>query len=99
MRHLLLGYKSPFQGTNSRMNQTLNKFRENAISQTLNMISNYPGYDDYEIFSTAQVSKKCGRSGSLEGLHNSYHNNIRGSGHMSLVPVAAFYPVFWMHHA
>lgn len=83
------------------MNHTLNKLRENGVSQILNMISNDPGYDDYRIFSTTKVFKteKPVRSGSLEGLHNSYHNNIGGSGHMSQVPVAAFDPVFWMHHA
>lgn len=83
------------------MNHTLNKFRENSVIKILNMISDDPGYDDYEIFSTAKVLKnKTGdRCGSLEGLHNQYHNNIGGSGHMSQVPVAAFDPVFWMHHA
>lgn len=50
-------------------------------------------------------------SGSIEGLHGTYHimvggwddiaaskKQAAGSGHMSSVPVAAFDPVFWMHH-
>ena len=45
-------------------------------------------------------------SGSLEGLHNVYHGFIGGfpihgektGGHMTEVPVAAFDPIFWMHH-
>ncbi|KAL7936844.1 Monophenol monooxygenase [Trichoderma chlorosporum] len=41
---------------------------------------------------------------SLESIHNSVHNFIGGNnvsagcGHMSSVPVAAFDPVFWLHH-
>ncbi|KPM45160.1 hypothetical protein AK830_g1416 [Neonectria ditissima] len=48
-------------------------------------------------------------TGSIEGLHNDYHVFIGGfegtryemkskSGHMSCVPVAAFDPIFWIHH-
>ncbi|KXJ86569.1 hypothetical protein Micbo1qcDRAFT_208983 [Microdochium bolleyi] len=48
-------------------------------------------------------------TGSLEGLHNDYHVFVGGfvgkrndrtsnSGHMTCVPVAAFDPVFWIHH-
>ncbi|OJD29174.1 tyrosinase central domain containing protein [Diplodia corticola] len=41
---------------------------------------------------------------SLEGIHNSVHNCIGGNnflsglGHMAYVSVAAFDPVFWLHH-
>ncbi|KAI0895499.1 tyrosinase domain protein [Annulohypoxylon nitens] len=51
---------------------------------------------------------------NLEGIHNNVHNwvggflfdrsgrdddlKIWGSGHMSCVPVAAFDPIFWLHH-
>ncbi|KAL7900614.1 Monophenol monooxygenase [Trichoderma sp. SZMC 28014] len=41
---------------------------------------------------------------SLESIHNSVHNFIGGDnvvagcGHMSSVPVAAFDPIFWLHH-
>ncbi|KAM7203335.1 hypothetical protein V8F33_002326 [Rhypophila sp. PSN 637] len=39
-------------------------------------------------------------SGSIEGFHGNYHIFIGGnSGHMSVVPIAAFDPVFWLHHA
>ena len=50
-------------------------------------------------------------SGSLEALHGTYHGLVGGDsvpkansgqgtpgGHMSRVPVAAFDPIFWMHH-
>nr|RBQ94040.1 hypothetical protein FVER53263_03534 [Fusarium verticillioides] len=48
----------------------------------------------------------CPRTGyiSLEYIHNNIHNLTGGSdyatgmGHMSDVPVAAFDPIFWLHH-
>ena len=35
---------------------------------------------------------------SLEGIHNNIHDWVGGNGHMSQVPVAAFDPIFWLHH-
>src|SRR4051794_6699718 len=37
-------------------------------------------------------------SGSLEGIHNTYHNLIGYGGHMNDPRFAAFDPVFWLHH-
>ena len=47
-----------------------------------------------------------GASGSLEDIHGMYHGLVGGmaiaklsaGGHMSRVPIAAFDPIFWMHH-
>ncbi|KAF7295866.1 Tyrosinase [Mycena chlorophos] len=38
-------------------------------------------------------------SNSLEAIHDMMHNNIGGLGHMSDPAVAAFDPIFWLHHA
>ncbi|KAF3940305.1 Tyrosinase [Dactylella cylindrospora] len=35
----------------------------------------------------------------LEQTHNTIHNYTGGAGHMGEVPVAAFDPIFWFHHA
>jgi hypothetical protein len=53
---------------------------------------------------TTQVEEKIWKaSGSLEGLHGTYHGLIGGfnpsGGHMSRVPVAAFDPIFVSSHA
>lgn len=52
---------------------------------------------------TTQILQE--NTGSLEGLHNNYHVYVGGfsgdnsnTGHMSCVPIAAFDPVFWIHH-
>ncbi|KAK6527660.1 hypothetical protein TWF694_004640 [Orbilia ellipsospora] len=36
---------------------------------------------------------------SIEGIHNTIHNYTGGVGQMGDVPVAAFDPIFWFHHA
>jgi tyrosinase len=38
---------------------------------------------------------------SIESVHNSIHTEIGGPniGHMGVIDVAAFDPIFWMHHA
>ncbi|KAK6535026.1 hypothetical protein TWF281_006324 [Arthrobotrys megalospora] len=36
---------------------------------------------------------------SLESVHNTVHNYSGGVGQMGDVPVAAFDPIFWFHHA
>jgi tyrosinase len=35
---------------------------------------------------------------SLEGIHDMVHVDVGGAGHMGNVPVAAFDPIFWLHH-
>lgn len=84
------------------MNQALNQQREPNTGYILDMISD-PAYRYYSAFATD--SAQTGASGSLEDIHGTYHLLIGGtggqnmtSGHMTRVPVAAFDPVFWMHH-
>lgn len=47
-----------------------------------------------------QVSNKAngGTIGNFETLHDGLHNAF-GLGHMGIIEVSAFDPVFWFHHA
>ncbi|KAK2011866.1 Di-copper centre-containing protein [Colletotrichum eremochloae] len=36
--------------------------------------------------------------GSIEDIHNAIHNYSGGGGHMSDPAIAAFDPIFWLHH-
>ncbi|KAK2038005.1 Di-copper centre-containing protein [Colletotrichum somersetense] len=36
--------------------------------------------------------------GSIEDIHNAIHNYTGGGGHMSDPGIAAFDPIFWLHH-
>ena len=61
------------------------------------MVQNYlPTYNSF--VSTALVNGSPSQYASLEGIHNNIHVWTGGKGHMSQVPVAAFDPIFWLHH-
>lgn len=77
----------------------LNKDREAELRVMLDMIEAAP-YADYRNFATSALQRDMRNptNGSLEDFHGSYHVNIGGAGHMSRIPVAAFDPVFWLHH-
>lgn len=63
--------------------------------------------EDYEMFSTRKRldGTRPQAWGSVESLHDKLHLWCGGGyfgepayGHMSWVPVAAFDPIFWLHH-
>lgn len=81
-----------------RLNTVLAQRRESEVETLLNLFY-LPYYKNYSIFSNkAVVNKKSTVFGSVEGLHDDYHGNCGGVGHMGRVPLAAFDPVFWLHH-
>lgn len=45
-----------------------------------------------------RVSNDLQSSDSIEALHDTVHNTLGDGGHMSWLSVAAFDPVFWLHH-
>ncbi|KAB2571190.1 Tyrosinase [Lasiodiplodia theobromae] len=60
----------------------------------------------YKYFATTKFTDPSGPKGylSLEAIHNTVHNCIGGNtpmgiGHMEAPAVAAFDPVFWLHHS
>lgn len=95
------------------VSKTLNMLRESSVEQALDLMSSkYSKYlefasekprwkrDDHgkEIRGKDYKPFVDGPHGSLEDLHNTYHDICGGSGHMGRVPVAAFDPIFWLHH-
>ncbi|KAH7311251.1 hypothetical protein B0I35DRAFT_481241 [Stachybotrys elegans] len=95
-----------------RMNDLLNSVREDQIRLCLNIIGDQV-YRNFRTFSTNAVfldpkeqptEKLKEPSGSIEHLHNTYHGTIGGlpnmgpRGHMSFIEMAAFDPIFWIHH-
>lgn len=44
-------------------------------------------------------AQKFSNWGSLEDVHNAVHNYVGKGGHMSDTGIAAFDPIFWLHHA
>ncbi|KAL9070477.1 MAG: hypothetical protein Q9157_005808 [Trypethelium eluteriae] len=88
---------SDTKGSSTLLNATLNRERENNTTIILDMIKDY---NSFASFSSDSLSP--GLSGSLEDIHGNYHGLIGGprgrQGHMSQVPIAAFDPIFWIHH-
>jgi tyrosinase len=58
-------------------------------------------YTDFDAFSNNEwrTNQSPGTFGSLEDIHNEIHDKVGGNGHMAALEVAAFDPVFWLHHA
>ncbi|KAL9102921.1 MAG: hypothetical protein Q9163_001981 [Psora crenata] len=55
---------------------------------------------DYAPFSNTGYSDgRGGQYNSIENMHNAIHSLVGNGGHMSIVPYAAFDPIFWLHHA
>jgi len=59
------------------------------------------GVGNYTAFSLYQQN-----STNIEGVHGGIHNGVGGlinndiaAGHMTIVPISAFDPAFWLHHA
>lgn len=92
----------------------LNQRREDEMRVSLSMIeegaySNFLAFSTSGVVlqgknpDTNKILRQT--AGSIEDFHGSYHVFVGGfsgrntnTGHMSSVPVAAFDPVFWMHH-
>jgi tyrosinase len=58
-------------------------------------------YTDFDAFSNNQwrSDQQQGSFGSLEDVHNEIHDKVGGNGgHMGALEVAAFDPIFWLHH-
>jgi len=49
------------------------------------------------------ASYPAGHESSLEGVHGDIHDDIGGegfwAGHMTIIPMSSYDPVFWLHHA
>jgi tyrosinase len=45
-----------------------------------------------------KVHPQQGTMSSLESIHDSIHGYVGGSGHFGTISVAAFDPIFWLHH-
>lgn len=77
---------------NDAVNQLISKQQPNNRDMLYKLLTMYQPYN--------QVSNKAngGTIGNFETLHDGVHN-VFGLGHMGIVEVSAFDPVFWFHHA
>ncbi|KAG7085489.1 hypothetical protein E1B28_003052 [Marasmius oreades] len=78
------------------MKRTLQKAQSQIRSTTYNMLTRV---DTWPAFSNHTVGDGGSSSNSLEAIHDGIHVDVGGRGHMSDPSVAAFDPIFFMHHA
>ncbi|OAG18877.1 tyrosinase [Alternaria alternata] len=76
---------------NSDVNARVGKQQPNLRDMLYKLLTTYQPF--------SQVSNKAngGKIGNFETLHDGLHN-VFGLGHMGIVEVSAFDPIFWFHH-
>ncbi|KAF7896062.1 hypothetical protein EAF00_006077 [Botryotinia globosa] len=84
----------------SQNNLAEEQFEANLPNFRTQIMTLFANWQPYNRFS----NKGSGSSGfgNVESIHDTVHTLTGGyiySGHMSVVPVAAFDPIFWFHHA
>ena len=71
-----------------------------TLREAVYRLFTYPA--DYETFATTAMDPAPAPEEYLncEGIHNNIHGEIGGEtfGHMGVPAVAAFDPIFWLHH-
>jgi len=85
-------------GSNAQSNVNQLKRRLAAAQQQTTQDTNRLfSIDTWPLFSN-HTADEGGTASSLESIHDSIHVLVGGNGHMSSVPVAAFDPIFFLHH-
>jgi len=81
-----------------------NNIQSSLQDQVYQLMSTCTDYLQFSNDASGSSSSSC--SSSLEAIHNTVHGVVGGpgsssttGGHMSYLAVAAFDPVFWLHHA
>lgn len=86
------GFASNATSRNDAANDRIGKQQPNNRDMLYKLLTIYQPFN--------QVSNKAngGTIGNFETLHDGLHNSF-GLGHMGIVEVSAFDPIFWFHHA
>ncbi|KAK6338663.1 hypothetical protein TWF696_009474 [Orbilia brochopaga] len=98
-------YPQVVNGAYTSQIDPLNRVMENAAGGlTSTVYKVLTSYKDFNLVSTSGRNKHTGRPlDSLESIHDNIHNAIGGpiggpTGHMADISMAAFDPIFFLHH-
>ncbi|KAF2863995.1 tyrosinase precursor, Monophenol monooxygenase [Piedraia hortae CBS 480.64] len=94
------------RSASSQPNKAVSAFSNVRSSLQDQVYQLFTSCDDYAHFSNDMAdSSSTSCSNSLEGIHNTIHTLVGGAGsssvsggHMTYLSMAAFDPVFWLHH-
>lgn len=53
---------------------------------------------NYTVFSNSVLQDRGANYNNLESIHDGVHALVGDGGHMTYFSMAAFDPIFWMHH-
>ncbi|KJX92108.1 tyrosinase precursor like protein [Zymoseptoria brevis] len=88
---------------NQECGLAFSQIRQSLQDQVYNVLTQCSSYPDFSNDDSRASSRQC--STSLEDLHNLIHITAGGpggngfsGGHMTYLPLAAFDPMFWVHH-
>jgi tyrosinase len=85
---------------NDQLIAAMNSNQQQYQQRLYNLLTQYDNFMD---FTNEPFIKSAGplQSDSLESLHDSVHSTVGGNnyGHMDVIDVSAFDPIFWLHHA
>lgn len=86
------------------MVNAIDNVKGNLQDQIYNLLTACNDYLSFSNDAAGSSSSSC--ANSIEGIHNTIHTTTGGpgssgvsGGHMTYLPLAAFDPVFWLHHA
>ncbi|KAF2866880.1 common central domain of tyrosinase-domain-containing protein [Massariosphaeria phaeospora] len=91
IRYPLDGYAVHATSRNDELNERI------GAQQTNNRDFLYKILTMYQPFNEWSTKANGGKIGNMETLHDGVHNTF-GLGHIGIVEVSAFDPVFWFHH-
>ncbi|KAJ7480969.1 common central domain of tyrosinase-domain-containing protein, partial [Mycena latifolia] len=77
------------------LTSTLQSAQRQLTSKTYNLLTRV---HTWPAFSNTSPGDDGTTTNSLEAIHNDVHNYVGGNGHMSDPAVAAFDPIFFLHH-
>ncbi|KAF7327227.1 Tyrosinase [Mycena kentingensis (nom. inval.)] len=79
----------------NELTSTLNKNGPSYQANTYNLLTQVKSWP---AFSNDNANAGGSATSSLEGIHDGIHVDVGGNGHMSDPSVAAFDPIFFLHH-
>jgi tyrosinase len=91
IRYPLDGFAVNATSRNDEVNERIVKQQPNLRDMLYKLLTTYQPFNE--------VSNKAngGKIGNFETLHDGLHS-VFGLGHMGIIEVAAFDPIFWFHH-
>jgi len=87
------------QSQENLVRQYMDSFQAQARDTLYILLTQYNTFNNFSNEAWQRENNVQGYA-SIEGLHDNVHSAVGGQnwGHMSVIDVSAFDPMFWLHH-